>query len=79
MFSIFSPAVFVSAFFLLPASMFASNCPAQERAERFLSLANAGYQALYKVNSDAQWVAVTDVTPEHDAAAETAGKAAADR
>ena len=77
MFSIFSPAVFVSAFFLLPASMFASNCPAQERAERFLSLANAGYQALYKVNSDAQWVAVTDVTPEHDAAAETAGKAAA--
>ena len=29
------------------------------------------------MNSEAQWVAITDVTPEHDAAAETAGKAAA--
>ena len=36
---------------------------------------NSGYQALYKVNSEAQWKAVTDVTPEHDAAAEVAGKA----
>jgi peptidyl-dipeptidase A len=62
---------------LPPAFTFAANSPAQERADRFLSLANAGYQALYKVNSEAQWVAITDVTPEHDAAAETAGKAAA--
>jgi peptidyl-dipeptidase A len=77
MFSIFCRAVFVGAFSLLPASTFAANSPVQERADRFLSLANAGYQALYKVNSEAQWVAVTDVTPEHDAAAETAGKAAA--
>src|SRR6266404_1551060 len=75
--SILCRAVFVGAFSLLPAFTFAANSPAQERADRFLSLATAGYQALYKVNSEAQWVAVTDVTPEHDAAAETAGKAAA--
>src|SRR3989440_12731837 len=49
--------------------------PIQERADRFLALANAGYQALYRVNSEAQWAAVTDVTPEHDAAAEATGKA----
>ena len=49
--------------------------PAQERADRFLKLANAGYQALYRVNSEAQWQAVTDVTPEHDVAAEATGKA----
>src|SRR5438067_2385184 len=49
--------------------------PIQERADRFLALANAGYQALYRVNSEAQWLAVTDVTPEHDAAAEASGKA----
>src|SRR5947199_8565573 len=66
-------------FFLLLA--FAGSAPAetkspiQERADRFLALANAGYQALYRVNSEAQWTAVTDVTPEHDAAAEAAGKA----
>src|SRR5213078_5280907 len=40
-----------------------------------LALANAGYQALYRVNSEAQWLAVTDVTPQHDAAAEATGKA----
>ena len=77
MFSILCRAVFVGAFSLLPAFVFAVDSPAQERADRFLSLANAGYQALYKLNSEAQWVAITDVTPEHDAAAETAGKAAA--
>src|SRR3954469_11148881 len=49
--------------------------PVQERADRFLKLANAGYQALYRVNSEAQWLAVTDVTPEHDAAAGATGKA----
>ena len=43
--------------------------PIQERADRFLALANAGYQAVYRVNSEAQWNAMTDVTPEHDAAA----------
>ena len=49
--------------------------PIQERADRFLALANAGYQALFRVNSEAQWNAMTDVTPEHDAAAEATGKA----
>lgn len=61
----------------LSTYLFAANPSTQDRADRFLALANAGYQALYKVNSEAQWMAVTDVTPEHDAAAETSGKAAA--
>src|SRR5205809_5354580 len=59
---------------LLPPIAFGAS-PIQERADRFLKLANAGYQALYRVNSEAQWLAVTDVTPEHDAAAEATGKA----
>lgn len=42
---------------------------------RFLALANAGYQALYRVNSEAQWLAVTEVTDTHDAVAEATGKA----
>src|SRR5205807_1950193 len=41
----------------------------------FLALANSGYQALFRVNSEAQWLAVTDVTPEHDAGAEATAKA----
>src|SRR6266850_5162771 len=49
----------------------------QERADRFLNLVNASYQALYRVESEAQWLAATDVSPEHDAASETAGKARA--
>lgn len=49
----------------------------QDRADRFLSLVNAGYQALYRVESEAQWKSSTDVRPEHDAATETAGKARA--
>src|SRR5436190_16047835 len=59
---------------LLPPIAFGAS-PIQERADRFLKLANAGYQALYRVNSETQWLAVTDVTPEHDAASEAAGKA----
>ena len=61
-------------FLSLPTIAFAAS-PIQEHADRFLKLANAGYQALYRVNSEAQWLAVTDVTPEHDAAAEATGKA----
>jgi hypothetical protein len=53
----------------------ATNAPIQERADRFLALANSGYQALFRVNSEAQWLAVTDVTPDHDAAAEATAKA----
>src|SRR6476646_1861427 len=52
-----------------------SASPIQERADRFLELTNAGYQALSRVNSEAQWLAVTDVTPGHDAAVEATGKA----
>src|ERR1700745_4221101 len=65
---------FLSLFLLIPPAFAAS--PIQERADRFLALANAGYQALYRVNSEAQWLAVIDVTPQHDAAAaEATGKA----
>ncbi len=53
----------------------AAENPIQERADRFLDLVNASYQALYTVNSEAQWYADTDVSPAHDAAAEAAGKA----
>jgi peptidyl-dipeptidase A len=56
-------------------AVIAAPSPVQERADRFLALANPGYQGLYRVNSEAQWLAVTDVTPEHDAAAEATGKA----
>src|SRR6266571_8420492 len=63
-------------FLSLPTLAFAAaKSPVQERADRFLKLANAGYQALFRVNSEAQWLAVTDVTPQHDAAAEATGKA----
>ena len=58
-------------------AVMAAPSPIQERADRFLALANAGYQGLYRVHNEAQWLAVTDVTPVHDAAAETAAKAAA--
>ena len=51
--------------------------PLQERADRFLDVVNATYKALVYVQSQAQWDAATDVTPEHDAAAEVAGKAMA--
>jgi peptidyl-dipeptidase A len=49
----------------------------QERADAFLRFMNAGYQALYRVENEAQWLAATDVTPVHDAASATAGKARA--
>src|SRR5213596_728760 len=65
---------FVVLVLLLPLTNFSAS-PIPERADHFLNLANAGYQALYRVNSEAQWLAVTDVTPDHDAAAEATGKA----
>jgi peptidyl-dipeptidase A len=60
-----------------PASPAPGKSALQQRADHFLELVNAGYQALYTVTNDAQWKAATDVTPEHDAAAEAAGKAQA--
>src|SRR5713101_9861710 len=65
---------FFSLVLLLPSIAW-SALPVQKRADRFLKLANAGYQSLYRVNSEAQWLAVTDVTSQHDAAAEATGKA----
>src|SRR5438445_4693088 len=69
------PFVFVMLFLLPLFAFAATKSPIQERTDRFLALANAGYQAVFRVNSEAQWAAVTDVTPEHDAAAEATGKA----
>src|SRR3954465_13867248 len=63
-----------SVLLLCPCVTFAAS-PIQERGDRFLKLADAGYQALYRINAEAQWLAVTDVTPGHDAAAEATGKA----
>ncbi len=63
---------------LFAVSVAASAAPGwQERADQFLDLVNAAYQGLYRVNSEAQWDAATDVTPAHDAASEAAGKAMA--
>ena len=70
----YSASVFLFLLISLPLTLFAASA-IQERADRFLKLTNAGYQALYRVNSEAQWLAVTDVKPEHDAAAEATGKA----
>ncbi len=47
----------------------------QARADQFLKLVNAGYQALYRVSNEAQWLASTDVSPVHDAASEAANQA----
>ena len=49
----------------------------QKRADQFLSIVNASYQSLYRVSSEAQWLASTDVTDAHDAASEIAGRASA--
>src|ERR1044071_4346444 len=67
-------SLFVFVLIFIPLIAFAASS-VQERADRFLKLANAGFQALYRANSEAQWLAVTDVTPEHDTAAEATGKA----
>jgi peptidyl-dipeptidase A len=66
---------------ILPAAMILVSAqaaaPLQERADRFLDVVNATYKALVYVQSQAQWAASTDVTPEHDAASEVASKALA--
>ena len=68
-------ASMISLLLITSGIAIAASSPIQERADRFLALANAGFQSLYRVNSEAQWQAVTDVTPEHDAASEAAAKA----
>ena len=54
-----------------------SSAPLQERADHFLEVVNATFQALTRVQQDAQWLAATDVTSAHDAASEVASKALA--
>ena len=49
--------------------------PLQERADRFLTLVNAGYQSLITLRESTDWDVSTDVTPAHEAAAETAARA----
>src|SRR5436189_5006852 len=66
---------FASLFVLLLPLVDSAASPIQEPVDRFLKLTNAGYQALYRVNSEAQWLAITDVTPEHDTAVAATGKA----
>ncbi len=51
--------------------------PFQERADTFLKVVEAGYQALATVQQEASWNASTDVKPVNDAAADTAGQALA--
>jgi peptidyl-dipeptidase A len=60
---------------LLAPTVLLAAAPVQERADRFLALVNSAYQSLSRIESEAQWKAATDVKPEHDAAAEVAGKA----
>ncbi len=69
--------LFVGVMGLISMANAAVAASPQERADQFLRLMNAGYQALYRVESEAQWQAATDVSSEHDAAAEVAGRARA--
>jgi peptidyl-dipeptidase A len=64
---------------LLAASVtFAADAnPTQERADRFLLLVNSAYKSLVTLEGNAQWKALTDVSPLHDAGSETASKARA--
>jgi peptidyl-dipeptidase A len=71
-------AVLAAALLLLASGLRAADAhPVQERADRFLALVNASYQALYYVEAKAQWDALTDVSDVHDAASATATKARA--
>jgi peptidyl-dipeptidase A len=51
--------------------------PTQERADRFLLLVNSAYKSLITIEGNAQWKALTDVSPIHDAGSEAASKARA--
>ncbi len=53
----------------------APSTPLQERADRFLALAGAGYQSLITLRENTDWDSNLDVTPANQAAAETAAKA----
>jgi peptidyl-dipeptidase A len=67
-------ALFLAA---APRARSADTNPTQERADRFLALVNSTYQAMLTLEANAQWNAITDVSPVHDAASETASRARA--
>ncbi len=58
------------------SSVFALSCaqPPKEQATEFLRSYNAKYQSLYYETSKAQWLANTDITPEHDSLSQVAEK-----
>ncbi|MBI2498037.1 MAG: M2 family metallopeptidase, partial [Opitutae bacterium] len=75
-----SPLCNVAVAMLLASVTFlraADTNPTQERADRFLALVNSSYKALITLEGQAQWAALTDVSPVHDASSETASKARA--
>ncbi len=76
-FTILASAAFVAALACAAPAPAAAASPVQERADRFLALVNASYQALYTVENRASWDAATDVSDAHDAASAAASKARA--
>lgn len=67
-----------TAFTLSLSNGFAADTnPTQERADRFLLLVNSAYKSLVTLEGNAQWKALTDVSPVHDAGSEAASKARA--
>lgn len=76
--SLLRPLIALAALSAAAGGVLAADAnPVQERADRYLALVNATYQAISYVEAEAQWKALTDVSPVHDAASETAGKARA--
>jgi len=57
---------------IAPAGPAGSGISLQERADRFLAIVDPCYQDLHTIRQQADWKSVTDVTPEHDAAATVA-------
>ncbi len=67
----------VAALLAASVSFAADANPTQERADRFLLLVNSAYKSLVTLEGNAQWKALTDVSPVHDAGSEAASKARA--
>ncbi len=71
----FSFAPSLLSVFAATTALAVSNNPLQERADSFLTLFNSEYQAVHTLQDSTAWNSSTDVTPEHEAASETATKA----
>lgn len=67
----------VAALLAASVSFAADANPTQERADRFLLLVNSAYKSLVTLEGNAQWKALTDVSPVHDAGSEATSKARA--